>query len=172
MGDLPELKGTVIWLLPDEEGFRDCRNLIHQLAKQNGTPPFDPHLTLCRPDQNLSDTDLADAASRFARSHPPLKADVGPPECGEPPFQRFFLPVLNQNPFKKMLSHTPEFFGAEPFDDVRFHLSLLYGSIPCPDIQRVNSTILKELYIQHIAVVRINGLPSEWHITQRYPLGK
>lgn len=172
MKKIPEPEGRVLWLLPDPAGLQKCRNVIDHLAGIHNTPSFRPHLTLCRPRQDLSDSELSTLADQFADKFDPVSVSLSKPECGNPPFQRFYAPVSDPALLNRMLKSAYSHFGAEREPGFKFHLSFLYGFLHCHQIDSEGLNPPQKLHIQSLAVVKLNAGPEDWRIIHVSTLGK
>lgn len=172
MKKIPEPEGRVLWLLPDPVGIRKCRNVIDYFAGIHNTPSFYPHLTLCRPHPDLSDSELATLADQFADRFDPVSVNLSKPECGTPPFQRFYAPVSDPALLNRMLNSAYSHFSADRDSAFKFHLSCLYGYLPCDQIDKSDLRLPNQLHIQSLAVVKLDAGPEGWRIIHQSTLGK
>jgi hypothetical protein len=158
--------GRVVWLMPCPDESALWHRAISSLSGIYKTPVFQPHITLGRlPD--ISADDAISKLTRFSRKANPARVPLSRPICTDELFQKVIIP-LEDSFFKRFSSLFDETFGNESAQKRNFHLSLMYGTLSCSqiDLGRVCSELpnTKYLYIQQAILAEITGYPGDWKV--------
>ncbi len=169
---LYKTSGHVIWMMPGPDDTALWQHSIASLSRFYNTPLFQPHITLAR----LTDTPPDQAISkltRFSLNAEPVKIPLSEPVCTDRFFQKVVIP-LDNSLFSGFSSLFAETFGNESAKKRNFHLSFMYGTLSCSqiDLEQVRSVLpgTQYLYIQQVALAEITGYPENWNILCKRPL--
>lgn len=164
---LPELSGTVLWLIPSRAEVAVFQREIVRLSAYFGTCCFSPHLTLGRlPADKISDEDLLKVKKEpdLGFTNRPV-GDFDSLECSTTPYQNLFASLkpsaaLNraQQQLKVLIS------GYIPKKE--YHISLLYGNVPCDEMQgekeRISVILPEKIRFSSLRMIHLNGGPDSW----------
>lgn len=171
--NLPRTSGLVVWLLPGPEPYARYSQFIRRLANRYKAPPFIPHITLSK--VPVLETGLIKSSLRsVANMTSPFRVKTGVPVCGESPYQKITIPLVDEVITDAVGQKIDKQFGGRFSKQSGFHLSLLYSRALCRsiDMNRIEaeSPDCEYLYIQQIALAEINAAPRNWEVLVREPL--
>jgi 2'-5' RNA ligase len=172
--ETPSGRGISIWLSPEEEEADLLRPLIRDLARELGTPAFEPHVTLLPGLLGSQETIVRTAGQLLTADLETMRVPLGPPRAGPPPFRCLYLPVVLT--FRLVHAHAVlrQAFALgddRPFDP---HLSLVYGRLDDEPGRRLAEEIAQKapsrLRLGALEVVRTEGPVATWQSVARFPL--
>lgn len=168
MNQLPESTGYSIWLLPDEMSSTLIQSAIRSLSEIFSSVSFLPHITLTGIPEGPSFSILKGFIKDLSESVKTFSVHTNEVICGRAPYQRFKLEVEdNLNLFKLSAECDKKFKGDySKYGD--FHFSLFYGFNRCEEIrdrfEKIDVNLPSKLYVQKIAVVKLDGPPEKWEM--------
>lgn len=172
--NLQETSGYSYWLLPDEYASKRLSSLIDHLAQFLSSPVFIPHITLSSVPESAQTDWLIDILDTFSSRAHSINVHTKDSVCGDPPFQRFYLSLKSSDELRAFSKSIDSQLGGDYARKENFHASLYYGFDSCSKIrsgyQKQHLDVPKDLYIQSMALVDINGLPDEWKIVYKKDL--
>lgn len=172
--ETPSGRGISIWLSPAEEEAGSLRRLIHDLARDLGTPAFEPHVTLLPGLPGSPETIVRTAGQLLTADLEAVRVALGSPRAGRPPFRFLYLPMVLT--FRLVHAHAVTRQAFAPADETPFepHLSLVYGHLGDDEGRRLASEIAprvpSEAQLATLEVVRTEGPVAAWQSLARFPL--
>jgi 2'-5' RNA ligase superfamily len=167
-------RGLALWLLPEPRAFERLSAVIAEIARAEGSPRFDPHVTL------LSGIGL-EAGEAIARARTLAAAcvplDVLLTRAAHRPgfFQALFLEVAGGDLDGARL-HAAAVMGTTASAGYKPHLSLLYGDRPATIkeaiLDRVGRDWNEPCLLDRLAIVSPEGPPESWTRAVTVPLGR
>jgi 2'-5' RNA ligase len=115
---------AAIWLQPSGRQERSLRSLIAALAREHGTVPFRPHLTVCGPDLNPASWDAAADYIRRGKTLPLTAARTGISYSTQFPFRAVVIDVADSPQLGAFREDLRRITGAAELQPP--HISLLY----------------------------------------------
>jgi hypothetical protein len=163
--------GLSIWLLPDAHTHSTFKNVIRHLSDTFSAPLFEPHITLSgTPDYSEKDM-LISVIDQLAAQRSAFSVHTSDAVCGNPPFQRFYIPIDASIDIQSLSKECNKLVGRSFAKTENFHFSLMYGFNKCDEIlqafQSGELSLTDTLYIQSIALTDLTGLPNQWKIVYR-----
>jgi len=132
---LPTL-GYALWLMPSGEVRQRLAGTILELSRQYGTPDFQPHVTLAGsivgPAREVT-SKMKDLAKRI----PPFTVRLTTVGGLEEYFRCLFVRVEQTHPITSANAAAQEIFRLPKQPAFMPHLSLLYGSLPSNEKERI-----------------------------------
>ncbi|MGD0126833.1 MAG: 2'-5' RNA ligase family protein [Terriglobia bacterium] len=132
---LPTL-GYALWLMPSGEVRQRLAGTILELSRQYGTPAFQPHVTLAGsivgPAREVT-SKMKDLAKRI----PPFTVRLTTVGGLEEYFRCLFVRVEQTHPITSANAAAQEIFRLPKQPAFMPHLSLLYGSLPSNEKERI-----------------------------------
>lgn len=163
---LPKLSGSVLWLLPDKRSSALLHGQILSLSGIFQSEPFLPHITLSRVAGELPLAVARDKLQQLAAGTRAFPISMKSIQCRENPYQKIVLEAEGCPPISDLAERAGQLLDQVLSPPEFPHLSLLYSHVSCARIEqelsRLNLEICKKLYIQYIALVRLESIPSEW----------
>jgi 2'-5' RNA ligase len=172
--ETPSGRGISIWLSPLEEEAGPLRELIRDLARELGTPAFEPHVTLLPGLPGSQETIAKTAGQLLTTDLEAMRVTLGPAQTGPPPFRCLYLPIALT--FRLVHAHAVlrQAFAVgdeRPFEP---HLSLVYGHLGEEQGRRLAGEIAAKapgrLRLGALEVVRTEGPVERWQSVARLPL--
>lgn len=164
--DLPQLSGTVLWLIPSAKGASAFRKEIVRLSDHFNTVQFLPHLTLGRlPDSSTKDDIYSPKKSiRFNQSDA-ICADFDALRCTDNPYQNL-VASLEPSPELDRLQSEIEMLTPGYIRKSEYHVSLMYGYVPCDKIMDqltdLTERLPQEVCFSKLSAVKLKGGPESW----------
>ena len=160
-----------LWLKPSGRANDLLADTIVRLARENGGPIFDPHVTLAGPIERSED-EIFEMCERFrtrlSRFRIVLDEPLHRPEYFRCVFMRAVpdAPIVRANEVSRQVFELPE----RPFMP---HLSLLYGNHPTDERQRIVNGLPGELRLSFVAdtfdLILLNGPePKDWQTVRSW----
>jgi len=164
---LPKTSGLVVWLLPAPDQARLLKKFISNLSERYSSIPFVPHITLSKvPD--IPSEKIIELTNQLSKEQTQVKVNIGEIECRPDPYRKIVLPIDDKIILDNFSNRVNQVFGGEFCKEDDFHLSLLYGSQKCAEIDlgkiRRELPIANELHIQKVALLDLNFTPDKWKI--------
>lgn len=163
---LPNLAGSVFWLIPSEPFGSFYKKEIERLSVRYNTTSFTPHLTLGRfTNDSVNERTFNHLGSHFSRLNTHVVAVHTCLECRLTPYQNLIQVLKFNHDIKQFISDLGTMIpGFEPSED--YHVSLMYGEIPCSvlesEIFDLSKRLSQTVTFSKIRAVKINGQPSSW----------
>lgn len=171
---LPDLDGTVLWLMPDQKGSATLQGMITSLAREVHSPGFLPHVTLARLPA-VSAAGSEEWVTWIARQSPSFHITVDSAECRNHPYQKIVLPFKKPKPLDQAIHALEQKTGDKQIRREDFHFSLLYSRLPCDALRKqvgkVRFQLPLRVTIQKVAVVQLAVRPEDWTIISSADLG-
>lgn len=165
--DVPKTSGLALWLLPGPEHSRKLNSLISELSQRYQTPAFIPHITLGRV-PHVGRQVLFASLENLVKKLSQLQVEVFQLKCTESSFQKVILPLNDEVMSVEFKNKVDEHFGGEYAKPSGYHISLMYGNVPCKQVAlnkiRANVRILNKVHIQSLALVDLNFTPEHWKV--------
>lgn len=153
--------------MPDSTSETKLAQHIHHISQAFGTPVFAPHLTLARVPKQKEKKAYSEL-KRLGKTHSEIELKLNQVVCGEHPYQKVMVKINPSTELNTLYTHTISMLGGDASQIRNPHFSLLYGNYSCEELQPVLKTahlsLPKVISIKRIALVRLNGLPWNWHI--------
>ena len=166
------MPGFSLWMMPPPAVRERLRALIEDLSRRAGTPPFEPHLTLCGVDDTVEAAAIARVQPLATRLAPvPIRlTEIGATaEYYRCLFVRAELTPVLAAAYREACraqSKTPS--------DFMPHVSLVYGDLSATDKERLIATIGRRVEmsftISRLALYDPVGAPPEWRCVADLPL--
>jgi len=166
---LPVVSGAVLWLIPSEAETAVFQNEINRLADRFKTVPFSPHLTLGRlpADRIFQDSFISPNEKSDALTNKIPAAGFDCLKCTESPYQNLIASLEQSTELvqiqEQIASSVP---GYSPKEE--YHISLLYGHVPCRRLQDEKNRLLenlpKQIHFSRLCMVHLNGGPESWSV--------
>lgn len=164
--------GTSLWLEPEGPSRARFAALIRRLARELGTTPFEPHVTLLG-GLMLPEAKVVEEAGRLAARLAPIEVRLTRAGVGSDFFHRLYFEVAASR--ELLDAHAA---ARRPFDVAESayqpHLSLAYAAPaehrPEDLLQRVPERPWGRFRAESLTVVRTAGLPAAWKVLARLPL--
>lgn len=163
---LPALSGTVLWLIPSEAEKDFFRKEIGRLSDRFNTLRFTPHLTLGRFPARYSKKDtISTKFKMLSASGDDVHAVFDALKCTDSPYQNLIASLKPSGDVERLQSRIEELVpGYRPKEE--YHISLMYGKVPCTHVQDKLTDIRKRLpefiHFSKICAVQLNGGPDGW----------
>jgi len=166
-------QGHALWLLPEPRAFARLAGVIAQIARAEGSPRVEPHVTLLARIP-LAAEDVAERARTFAAAVTPIEVLLA--RAGQRPdfFQALFLEVEGGD-LPGLRVRAAAAMGMTPDAGYGPHLSLLYADRPPAAKDTILDSIGRDwnepCLLDRLAVVRPDGPPESWVRSATLPLG-
>ena len=161
--------------MPGLETRRYLRELIEELAQREGTPAFEPHMTVIHRIEGREGP-LCDRITDLAGHLSPIALALAPPRTESHYFRSLYLPVHPNPGVGRIRQLASRAFDHTPPEDEVFqpHFSLLYGDIPEESKQRliaaVGDRLPQQVFCDQVALYRLSGSPDVWSVVRLIPL--
>lgn len=166
-------RGHALWLLPEPSAFGRLSAVIAEIARAEGSPRFEPHVTLLS-GITLEAADVIERARTLAAVFTPM--DVLLTRASPRPefFQALFLEVEGGD-LHGAQGRAAAAMGMTLSVEYRPHLSVLYGDRPATIkdaiLDRIGRNWNEPCLVDRLAVVRPEGPADSWTRTATLPLG-
>lgn len=170
-----ELKEYSIWLLPEDKDFQKFGQIINKVARENGTPAFDPHITLT----GGIPIDIGEAV--FMEKGGQLASRTSRMEVGltEVRFEDFYYRAIillagKKDELVSLNRRSKEMYGLNPADYMP-HLSLLYGDLTrdrkLTIVRDLDLHLPEAISVDRLRLIRAEGSRVEdWITIAEFPL--
>ena len=166
--------GYALWLLPEPRSFERLSAVITEIARGQGAPRVEPHVSLVS-GIALEADEVRERARELAAALTPMDVLLARAAQGPEFFQALFLAVEGGDLHGAHRRAAAE-MGVAPSDEYRPHVRLLYGDVPAP----AKSAILDHIgrhwneacLLDRLAVVTPEGPPESWVRHGTWPLGR
>lgn len=168
------VKGTSIWLLPDEQTTADLQRVIKCYSQLCLSPEFPPHVTLLG-QLELESEIVEKRAQSLARQIRPLHIHLGPVGMEETFFRSLYLAVSPDDRLQRVFKKAWDEVLQLPLTKRYFpHLSLLYSHFDRTakeDLLKASRFHLEQdAVLNRICLMRTTGPPDEWQLISEHPL--
>jgi len=165
--DLPQLSGTVLWLIPSVRDTSAFRKEIVRLSDHFNTVRFLPHLTLGRlPDSSTKDDIYSPKESIRFNKLDAICAYFDALRCTDNPYQNL-VASLEPSPALDRLQSEIEMLIPGYIRKSEYHVSLMYGYVPCDKIMNkltdLTDRLPQEVCFTKLSAVELKGGPESWH---------
>lgn len=157
----------VLWMIPDPESAKRLGEMIAHFSNTFNTPLFSPHITLARvPHWPLPK--IIKQTKQLTSEFSEFTLLMRSPVCGKQPYQTFVSEIHPAPPVLKFSERIDTLFKGAYGKREFFHVSLLYGQIPCDDLmaefEELKTKLPDKISIQSISLVKVKGEVEEWQI--------
>lgn len=163
---LPELTGSVLWLIPSEPYASFYRKEIERLSVRYETTRFESHLTLGRFAGVTTKQQKPEFhKSLFSTFGDNISLTNSRIECRNSAYQNL-IHVLKSNHDLDMLQSELQklITGYQPQED--YHVSLMCGDIPCrgldSEISDLSKRLPEQVSFSKISAIKLDGQPDSW----------
>lgn len=165
--DLPQLSGTVLWLIPSAKDASAFRKEIIRLSDNFSTVQFLPHLTLGRlPDSSTKDDIYSLKKSLQFKLPDDTYAEFDALRCTDNPYQNL-VASLEPTPAVDRLQSEIEILIPGYIRKTEYHVSLMYGYIDCDRIKDkltgLADRLPQKVHFSKLSAVELKGGPKSWH---------
>lgn len=156
-----------LWLLPPPAERARFAELIRTLARQHGTPVFEPHITLLGGIDDAQPTAVAGSAA-LARRIAPLRIRLGGIGQRDSYFQCLFVHAIPDAALRQAHRLARQAFARREAGEFLPHLSLVYGILDQPQkaaiIAQLGGRLDGEFLVEELALVgyRQDDQPRDW----------
>lgn len=170
----PALSGYALWLRPGEPERTRLAELIRQLAAQEGTPPFPPHVTLLGALSGRED-DLRAHTGAVAAGLAAFPLTFTGASAGGGYFRAVALEVAPSAALLAARRLAAEVFAYRVGDAYRPHLSLLYGDVSPGRAAAIAAGLARawvgqSVWAAELQLVALEGGPEAWRGAVAAPL--
>ena len=162
-----------LWLMPTEAIYQEFSRLISQLAKENSSIEFQPHITLIGNVEAREEEMIMKTREVASLIHPyPVKLlDIG--------YTNYYYRALylNVQPSSEVLTAyqvAREIFPDASNTSYMPHLSLLYGDFPIvvkeQIIRKIGNNFTHEFEAHTLYLYLTEGAASDWEKIEAFPL--
>lgn len=166
------MPGFSLWMMPPLAVRERLRALIEDLSRRAGTPPFEPHLTLCGVDNTAEGTAIARVQPLATRLAPlPIRlTEIG--TTAE--YYRCLFARAEPTPVLAAAYHEACHALSQAPGDFMPHVSLVYGDLSATDKERLIAVVGRRVEasftISRLALYDTVGSPPEWRCVADFPL--
>ena len=161
---LPTL-GYALWLMPSGEVRQRLAGTILELSRQYGTPAFQPHVTLAGSIVGPA-REVESKMKDLARRIPPFTVRLTTVDGLEEYFRCLFVRVAQTHPIMSANAAAREIFRLPRRPAFMPHLSLLYGSLPSKEKERIIASLGRQFELEFRAATLqlylIKREPAAW----------
>lgn len=164
-----------LWLLPPPAERARFAELIGMLARQHGTPVFEPHITLLGGIDDAQPTAVA-ASAALARRIAPLRIWLGEIGQRDSYFQCLFVHVIPDAALRQAHRLAREAFAQRADAEFLPHLSLVYGVLDPPQkaaiVAQLGGRLDGEFLVEELALIgyRKDDQPRDWRRVATFTL--
>jgi 2'-5' RNA ligase len=162
-----------LWLLPPDSVHDRFAALIGTLSRRLGTSAFTPHLTLIG-SVDLPELDVVSRAAALAADLPPPRIHLTRIEWSDAFYRCLFIRAETTAALQAAHRTASACFGRSPEPAFMPHLSLVYGSIPTAEKERIAAEIgpLAEatFVADRLVICFADGPPERWRTIHAFPL--
>lgn len=132
-------KGYTLWLMPKDKNYERFANLIKRLAREYGSPIFEPHVTLLG-DIELPEEEMIKRTSQLVKGQKPFFVTLKQIDYENFYFRTLFVRAEITEVLQTLHDKAKEIFEKDipPFMP---HLSILYGNFP----QKIKDEIISKI---------------------------
>lgn len=147
-----------VWLVPKDKDRNYLQNIIQNLAKENSSPSFTPHLTLI-PGTNMKLNDLIKIIDKVFEKTNTFKIQKTKVSQSELFFKTVFIEFeLNEN-LKTLFNNLTEKIDKRSIEDFKPHISLIYKKMPENEkINIINNLSVKNDFVIDKVVINAPGI--------------
>lgn len=163
----------LLWLLPPDSVHDRFGALIRALSRRLGTSAFSPHLTLTG-SVDLPEREIASRAAALAANLPPPRIHLTRIEWSDAFYRCLFVRAETTAALRAAHRTASACFGRSPDPAFMPHLSLVYGSIPTAEKERIAAEIgpaaSATFMADRLGICFADGPPERWRTIHAFPL--
>ncbi len=167
-------KHYALWLLLPDEAHSRYGAIIEAIARQYGTPRFEPHITLLGELTGEEQT-LAQQTQALAREIEPFELRLLEAKYENEYYRCLYVLVAPSRALLRARERARERFARRIETAYVPHLSLVYGALAEEQKEKIlehtGRYFDETLRIGEIGLYAIEGSPEQWCCTVRVPLG-
>lgn len=163
-------KGYTLWLMPKGQVYNKFFNLIKKLARENGGPIFEPHVTLLG-DIELFGQGILKKMAELVHGQRSFPVTLKQIDYEDFFFRTLFVKAEVTEPLFSLHERAKKIFGMENIPPYMPHLSLLYGNYPV----KLKEKIIKEIGRDQTAQFDVSsihlikgGRVDDWQIIREF----
>ncbi len=172
---LPPVRGYIVWLLLSKRDRKTVKDWQYQLRKKFRSHEFEPHLTLLKPSEQLSEKRIIQKLNKFSEGRESLNLEISGINGISSPYQSFYLDIKLSGALKNFRQQLAATLDSVYNNSFNPHISLLYGEMTEPERKRLRTLIdvkeCRSITGDALALVLCNGTPDTWEIISRIELG-
>ncbi|MEX0685435.1 MAG: 2'-5' RNA ligase family protein [Balneolales bacterium] len=153
-----------LWLKPIGTVYDELSMLINELAREHGSPRFEPHVTLIS-GLNSPIDHILNKIDKMSMPNNSVEIQLGKIGYKNNRFQSFFAHVENEDIFS-LREQCKKAIGHQDIEEFMPHLSLMYHEMPEKKKEalskRLGDTLDMKFTATQIHVISTNGEPEEW----------
>jgi len=172
-----------MWIMPEGQVLDKFSELIIKISDEYRSPKYKPHVTLLgdltgftRMEVVSKATELAESIEPFAITLTEVKYPASYPNNHEVYYRSLYIVAGRTEPLMKANELARKMFGRESDPPYNPHLSIMYGQFPAETKEEIISKVGREFNVsfevESIYVWSDKGLPHEWKLIKKIPLGK
>lgn len=140
---LPPLAGYVLWLIPAEPARGIYQKQINRLSELFQTPSFLPHLTVGQFTTSSHDQQCS-VLNKFSAPDKEVLFPADRIKCCSTPYQNLIHSLNAETVFQVFDPDLEEGLAGFSLKE-EFHVSLLYGSVDCADLESETKYLMERL---------------------------
>lgn len=164
-----------MWLRPKQEQANELAQIISRLARDYGTPPFPPHVTLLPVIAARSDT-IRRVCKKIADTMREFEIPLQGIDYTETYHRNFFILAAPVPALTDLYERTKKVLACKTDEHFMPHLSLLYGSLDlktkCGLKEEIEGTYPATLHCQGIDLYDIGGDVADWSCIGSYEFAR
>jgi hypothetical protein len=167
-------RGLALWLLPEARSFERLSMVIAEIARAEGSPKFEPHVTLLSGITLAADV-VIERARTLAAAFTPMDVLLAR-AARRPEFYRALYLEVEGADLPGAHRRAAAHMSVTPSEDYRPHVSLLYGDLPAATKDAIRDRIGRDwneaCLLDRLAVVRPEGPAASWTRAATLELGR
>ncbi len=172
-----------MWIMPEGEVLDKFSELIIKISDEYQSPKYKPHVTLLGDLKGFTRAEVLSKAAELAESTEPfaitlkeVKYPASYPNNHEAYYRSLYILAQRTEPLMKANVLARKLFGREGGPPYNPHLSIMYGKYSPETKEEIISKVGREFNVifevKNIYVWSDKGLPHEWELIKKIPLGK
>lgn len=135
-----------VWLVPQKNDEKELTSIIDNLAKENDSPVFTPHLTLIG-DTDIGFEDVKSAVDEVFANQPQFKIKAQGLNQSEAFFKTVFIEFEINDTLRNLFQAFSQRTDKRNIDNFKPHISLIYKLMPQDEkVKIINSLNIKDEY--------------------------
>lgn len=135
-----------VWLVPQKNDEKELSSIIDNLAKENDSPVFTPHLTLIG-DTNIGFEDIKSAVDEVFANQKPFTIKTQKVSKSELFFKTVFIEFDVNETLRNLFQTLSQRTDKRSIDNFKPHISLIYKLMPEDEkVKIINSLNIKNEY--------------------------
>lgn len=167
-------KGYSLWLIPAGNVYKKLFNIINYLVKRYNSPIFEPHVTLLGGISGPEEKVLK-KTEKLAFLIKPFKVKLTKISSEQYYLRALFVKAKGTSELLRANEMARKIFRVKSEQKYMPHLSLMYGSFPKPNKQKMIKEINEDLALQFeftsIHLFKTEGKVNKWHKIKEFKLG-